>query len=628
MSNQPINSKANTNFSSTSGGQHDALLGLDAQHQAAQTLLQNNSLSAAQIAQLMNNYKLTPATLMSELCDWWTPAPFLQYLGAEIASAISRGGCGLLISAPPRHGKSKLITVATPLWTLENFPDKNIIVSTYGADLSTDFTREVKDIIKANQSKLSVRIRRDVDRAADFLTVEGGGLKAVGLRGTITGRGANVFILDDYIKEPKEALSNDYLESLKTWYATVARTRLEPDAVVIIVATRWVTNDLHGHIERLEMRRSRKFYRIIKIKAIAGKKDKDTGEWVEDPQLPDVLGRAPGLPLFPERYGREQLEDIIDELGARWFEAMFQQNPSDSESSVTNVQNLRFIGRKEYEEFLSGFSNTQQRRRFKRRRSWDLASTKEAGDFTAGVLATYDIETEKLYIENAIHGQFSAGRVEDVFSEAADLEANGGDHPDTEYILEQEPGSSGAYTTEHFKTLCPYRKLRVVKAASEGSKMLKAQPLIAATERHNVVFVVDDPADYSKVTWVNKWIDEFAVFPEGAHDDLMDASSSLYNDVTGKRPLGGAWGRSKSAAAIADRLKSRQEKELNNIGGFDVHGGRGGGAKTERALADEVPFRSGAGTWGRATDESRGRSSTKTTKTITDSKKLGIKVIR
>ena len=173
---------------------------------------------------------------------------------------------------------------------------------------------------------------------------------------------------------------------------------------------------------------------------------------------------------------------------------MFQQNPNDSDASATNVQNLRFIGRREYEEFLAGFSATAQRRRFKRRRSWDLASTKEAGDFTAGVLGTYDIETEKLYVEGAIHGQFSAGRVEDVFSEAADLESNGGDHPDVEYILEQEPGSSGIYAVEHFKTLCPYRKLRVVKAASEGSKLLKSQPFLAATEKHQVVFVVDDPS--------------------------------------------------------------------------------------------------------------------------------------
>lgn len=565
---------------------------------------QDNSLSSAQIAQLIGNYKLTPATLMSELCEWWTPAPFLQYLGAEIASVVSRGGGGLLVSAPPRHGKSKLITVATPLWTLENFPEKNVVVCTYGEDLSTDFTREVKDIIKANQSKLSVRIRRDVDRAANFVTMQGGGLKAVGLRGTITGRGADVLIIDDYIKEPKEALNHNYLESLKTWYATVARTRLEPGAVVIIVATRWVTNDLHGHIERLEMRRSRKFYKIIKIAAISGKKDRDTGEWHANPLIPDILGRAPGEPLFPQRYNKEQLEDIIDELGARWFEAMFQQNPSDEDSAVTNVQNLRFIARAEFEEYINSFTAAQQRRRFKRRRSWDLASTKEAGDFTAGLLGTYDVDAKKLYLESCIHGQMSAGRVEDVFAAAADLPSNEGDHIDVEYILEQEPGASGTYATEHFKQLCPYRKLRVVKAASEGSKLLKAQPFLAGTEKHEVVIVVDDPSDYSRVPWVNKFVDEFAVFPEGAHDDIMDAAASMYNDVTGKRPLGGAWGRSRGVAAIEERMMNGNQEAI-----------------ASRVKADEVPFRSGVGTWGRKSD-SGGRTST------TGAKKLGIKVLR
>lgn len=504
------------------------------------------SLSQAQIAQLANNYKLTPATLMAEVSPWWIPAPFLQYLAAEIASCVARGGGGLLISAPPRHGKSKLITVATPLWVLENFPNKNVIVATYGEDLSTDFTREVKDLIKSNRNKLSVQIRRDVDRAQNFVTTQGGGLKAVGLRGTITGRGADVLIIDDYIKEPKEALNHNYLESLKTWYTTVARTRLEPGAVVIIVATRWVTNDLHGHIERLELLRRRPFYKVIKIPAIAGVKQED-GTWIQGKE-PDLLGRKPGEALFPQRYSVEQLEDIIDELGMRWFQAMFQQNPQSEDSAITNPENIRFISKADFTELLQRGHN--QPTRFKYRRAWDFASTKDGGDFTSGPMTIYDTQAENMYITGIIHGQYSSGRVEQIYKAAAE-----NDHPETEYVIEQEPGSAGSFAAEHFKALAPTRKVRVSKSAAEGSKLLKAQPFIAATERHQIFCVVEDINDISLDPWVRKFIDEFTTFPEGPHDDIMDALGTAYNDATNRKPLAGTFGRSKAAKQAAEDLK-------------------------------------------------------------------------
>lgn len=536
----------------------------------------NGGLSSAQIAQLANNYKLTPATLMAEVDSGWIPAPWLQYLAAEVASCIARGSCGLLVSAPPRHGKSRLITVATPLWTLENFPEKNVIVATYGEELSTDFTRDVKDLIKSNQHRLNVRIRRDVDRVQNFVTPQGGGLKAVGLRGTITGRGADVLIIDDYIKEPKEALNHTYLESLKTWYSTVARTRLEPNAVVIIVATRWVTNDLHGHIERLEARRPKKFYRTVRLQAIAGKLGKD-GKWHDDPAHPDILGRKAGESLFPQRYTAQALEDIRYEVGNRWFEAMFQQNPTSEDSAATNPENIQYISREEFDAIIAQGATTeaQPRRtqRFKRVRSWDFASTKNAGDFTAGPEATYDIDTKRFYIEGMVHGQYSAGRVEQIFQQKAEL-----DEPEREYVIEQEPGSSGKYAAEHFKTLAPTRKVRLIKSAAEGSKFLKAQPFLAATERKEVFVVVDDVSDISINPWVSKFIDEFTVFGDGApHDDIMDALSSAYNDVTGRKPLAGAFGRS-AAARVA-------QENLQDADGVHIPHGRGSATWGRRSAA-------------------------------------------
>jgi predicted phage terminase large subunit-like protein len=491
--------------------------------------------SEAQLAELVGNYKLTPATLMSELCDWWLPAPFLQYLSAEIAWAIHRGSCGLLVSAPPRHGKSKLITVATPLWVLEKYPEKHVVVATYGEDLSTDFSRETKDLINGNPDKLSVRLRQDVRRVANFLTTKGGGLKAVGLRGTITGRGADVLVIDDYIKEPKEALSYDYLEGIKTWYTTVARTRLEPGAVVIIVATRWVTGDLHGHIERLEARRPRPYYKIIKIPALAlHTEDPKTGR-----TIPDFLGRMEGEPLFPERYNAEALEDIRYELQNRWFEAMFQQNPLADDSAITNPANIQDISEEDFAALLT--RTEEQTGRITWVRSWDLASTKDGGDFTTGPLLAWDKMDKRLYIVQMPRGQWSAGRVETQFKyyDEADDSA-------IPWIIEQEPGSQGEYAVEHFRKLAPKRRIIEMKSASSGAKLLKAEPFLAETERKGVYML--------KAPWNRAFLDEFASFPEGMNDDQIDAIANGYNQLAGKKPLRAVWGRSKETAEAKAKL--------------------------------------------------------------------------
>ena len=547
-------------------------------------------LSRAQLQKLVGNYKLTPATLMNTLDPEWIPAPFLQYISAEIARAIMRGGCGLLVSAPPRHGKSRLITIATPLWALENFPTKNVIVATYGEDLSTDFTREVKDLITSNKDKLAIELRRDVNRAANFLTKQGGGLKAVGLRGTITGRGANVLIIDDYIKEPKEALSHDYLESLKTWYATVARTRLEPGGVIIIVATRWVVNDLHGHIERLEARRSNKYYKQIRIQAIAGKWSQEHKRWVDDPENPDILGRKAGEPLFPERYSQQALLDLREELGARWFDAMFQQNPSSEDSAVTNAANIQLISKEDYELVLARGHNNPSR--FKKRRGWDFASTKSAGDFTAGPDCVWDTQTEGFYISDVVHGQYSAGRVEQIF-----LMKHENDPDDIEYVIEQEPGSAGKFAANHFKDLAAGRTVRVAMAASEGSKLLKAQPFLSHTEKKAVYLVVDDVTDTSLTPWVQKFFDEFISFPEGGHDDIMDAISTAYNDATGRKAFSGAWGRSAKAKMAQAQIHANEELTGKSLRGKATFGRSRNGTPFRSKSANQQAPKQRAGMW-------------------------------
>jgi predicted phage terminase large subunit-like protein len=518
----------------------------------AEAAVLGSELAEARAASLLSNFRLTPATLMARIDPTWIPAKWLQYLSLEIARAIAEGNRGLLISAPPRHGKSMLSTVATPLWVLENFPEKNVVVATYGEELSTDFSRQIRDHIQQNQDILNVRLRGDTQRVQNFLTTKGGGLKAVGLRGTITGRGANVLVIDDYIKEAKEAMSPTYLEDLWTWYRTVARTRLEPGAVVIILATRWVAEDLHGRIMRSQKQTGRSFYKYIQLPAVYeptltiegpdGRPSK-----IPDLEARDIIGRKYGEVLFPQRYNKESIEDIRTEVGSRWFEAMFQQNPLSDDNVVFNLGWIKKITRREFMTRLEDFGG--QRHRLKWGRYWDMASTKEAGDFSAGPRCLYNQDNEHFYIESMERGQWSAGTAELRFAEA--VEKDNSLTPDFKIGMEQEPGSSGKYSIRHFEKIAreKVKGKQVKEFPATQSKLLNAQPFFAAAEAGNVYVIVDDDHDLiadkdeMHTKWVRELFAELELFPEVDHDDQVDAVSGCYKLLTGKTGLKASIGR-------------------------------------------------------------------------------------
>jgi len=511
------------------------------------------SLREARAAAVLADWRLTPATLMSRLNPWWIPAKWLQYLSMEIARCIMQGNCGLLISAPPRHGKSKLSTVATPLWVLENFPQKNVVVATYGEDLSTDFSREIRDTILQNQELLNVRLRSDTMRVQNFLTTKGGGLKAVGLRGAITGRGADVFVLDDYIKEPKEAMSPTYLEDLWTWWLTVARTRLEPGAIVIILATRWVANDLHGRIEAAQKRTGRNFFKYIRLPAIYEPSLTQQGEdgrliQVPDYQARDILGRKYGDVLFPERYDAETVNNIKIDLTSRWFEAMFQQNPLSDENVVVNLKWFRKITRKDFIARIEDWRKSQKQMKWGR--GWDMASTKEAGDYTSGPRCMYQKDDDLFFIEGMKRGQWSAATAELEFCKAtrSDYDLD----PDFNVGMEQEPGSSGKYSIRYFEKLAreQVKGAKVKEFPAVTSKLLRAASFLSALEHGKVYVVVDEDHDLLvedknelRTVWVRELFIEAEVFPEGDHDDQIDGVTITYQMLTGKLGLKASIGR-------------------------------------------------------------------------------------
>jgi len=222
----------------------------------------------------------------------------------------------LIISMPPRNGKSLTCSQLFPAWYMGKHPDHYFISTTYGEDLAVDFGRQVRNYIDSPQHKeiFPECILSDDSASAHRFTIKGKGgtYYAVGRGGPITGRGAHVLLIDDPLKDDLEASSEVVRAQLHNWYQAVARTRLMPGGAVVIVTTRWHVDDLPGWV--LDNHKSEN-WRTISLPAIA---EAET----------DELGRVEGEPLWPEKFPLSVLETTRDGMEARLWEALYQQRPT------------------------------------------------------------------------------------------------------------------------------------------------------------------------------------------------------------------------------------------------------------------------------------------------------------
>lgn len=474
-----------------------------------------------QVESMASNYKLTPATLYSRIDPNWIPANFLLHASMKIAQTIVKPNGRLIISWPPRHGKSRLATIASPIWCLENFPDRNIILSTYGADLSTDFGREVRDIFNSNTHLLDERIRKDVKSVGRFMTTKGGGMLSVGLGGAITGKGADVFLIDDYIKTMAEALSQSKRDTDWEWFTGTAYHRLEPDASMIIIATRWHYDDLIGRI-------------IREFGTTDEGGDWDFIKFTAEAKENDPLGREVGEPLFPQRYDREQLADRRRVLGTIFYNAIFQQEPDDDETKLTN---------KEWIEIVDQIPNWDT---LIFARIWDFGGTKgKENDPTVGTLVAIDPKTQQMWIVDVDRKWSSPETTETRVTAKASS-----DGTDTKIYIEQEPGASGLQLVSHYR-LNVLPDYKVIESKATKSKITRAMPMLAAAEAGKVKLL--------KAHWNDEWLREFDHFPAGDHDDQVDTAAIGYNEVLGKKAQSPVWGRKRPEVPEAkDPTRSAQ----------------------------------------------------------------------
>jgi len=503
----------------------DIILPGDPKHIVTKNEVSLKSLSASDRqrldAALRDGWRLTPATMAVRVTRGrWIATRHLLHISTIVATAIARGGARIILTMPFRHGKSEFISVNTPIWFLEKWPHKYVMNITYGVDLATDFSIRVRDTFldEENHHLLRTRINNKKMRAERFLTTSGGGLTAAGIGGPIVGRGADLMLIDDYVKNAEEAMSEAYHRKVWEWFKGVAYTRLEPNASLIVLATRWAQNDLIG---RLLTEMPHENWTLINLPMLA--------------EINDPLGRELDEPLWPERYPADACERIRKTLGTYWFEAQCQQNPPASMSGADIGEKLKYLAPIDLPEASQ----------MKTIRAWDMAATEGAGDYTAGPKISRCKDDGRIIIHDMQRFQKSphGNKV------MVDTVATGDGHG-VKIYMEQEPGSSGKTVIADYKKLLQGYAFEGERAT--GPVEVRASPFLAAIEAGNVYCVRGE--------WNDAFRLELNGFPDGDNDDQVSSAALGYNKLV--LGIHGAltWGRDEQPANVVSLNTYRTKK--------------------------------------------------------------------
>lgn len=364
----------------------------------------------------------------------------------------------------------------------------NIILGSYNQHLANRFSRKIKRVTEGR-----VELSKDRSAVEEWETVKGGGFRAVGVGGGITGFGGDLIMIDDPVKSREEAESEVFRNKCWDWFNDDLYTRLEPDAAIILTMTRWHEDDLAGRLLD-DMKNGGEQWEVVRLPALAEEND--------------PIGREVGEPLCAERYDLETLTKIKAK-GAYSFDSLYQQNPTAKSGTFFQVDQLQIV-----DAIPGGLMAC---------RGWDQAATPNGGDYSAGVKITEADEYGIFYITDAVRGQWDTATRDRNIKQTAAL-----DGTTTSIAGEQEGGSGGKGQAENFvKMLAGYA---VSTEPATGAKTVRADPLSSQINAGNVRLLRGD--------WNRDFIDELRKFPLGKHDDQVDAAAVAFNKVNRVGPAG------------------------------------------------------------------------------------------
>lgn len=417
----------------------------------------------------------------------------------------------VIIQMPPRHGKSEFVSGYFPAWYLGMYPDRKVILCSYSDDLAQSWGQRNRDLIQEQGRDLfGIRVRQDTAAKGRWtISRRRGAMTSTGMGGTLTGRGANLAIIDDPVKNDLEALSPTYRERAKNWFRSTLRTRMESPDAIVVIQTRWHQDDLAGWLQT----QGDEDWLVISLPAIA---EHDEAIYLpDDPQVPAWTRRA-GEALWPERVPLETLERTRDALGGEqghWWLALYQQRPAPLGGGILKPEQFRRFSLQADGYLLDTPAGPRlvSQAAVRKFGTMDLAtSVKTSADYT--VLGVFGVTGPDLLVLDVIRNRWEGPdlpRVAARVVEAYRLAYLGVESAGFQASTVQDMARGDAYQRP------PRPPLPVKPLRPHGDKIARALTL-ASRMGTGHVYVPE------RAPWVPQAEAELAEFPRGAHDDVVD----------------------------------------------------------------------------------------------------------
>jgi predicted phage terminase large subunit-like protein len=409
----------------------------------------------------------------------------LEQFSRDVAAGLSPR---LMLFIPPRHGKSFLVSERFPVWHLGRHPEHLVACASHNKDLANKFSRKARELaatVMVRDTFPELELARKATE--EWETKAGGAYKAVGVGSGFTGSGAHILIIDDPVRDAKQAGSKTYRDGVWDWYGSTAYTRLMPGGGILVVHTRWHEDDLAGRLlEAAKSDPEAEQWKVICYPAIAEK---------------DEEHRKEGEALDPARYPLERLKKIAKAIGSRFWAALYQQRPSPTDGSVWQRKWWRY-----YRQRPSSFDQVLM--------SWDCTfKDTQSSDYVVGQV--WGRKGADKYLLDQVRAKMDfPGTVKAIKALAAKW-------PQAKAKLVEDK-ANGSAVIATLKSQVP----GLIAVNPEGSKEARAAAVSADIEAGNVY--LPDPGyteDGSNRAWVHDFVEEAAAFPNGPNDDQVDAAS-------------------------------------------------------------------------------------------------------
>ena len=417
-------------------------------------------------------------------CVWpeFVEGPHHRHIAEKFNKLASGEITRLIVNMPPRHTKSEFASYLLPAWMVGREPKLKIIQATHTGELAIRFGRKAKTLIDSDEyAKIfETRLREDSQAAGRWETAQGGEYFAAGVGGAITGRGADLLIIDDPHSE-QDAMSPNAMESAYEWYTSGPRQRLQPGAKIVLVMTRWSTKDLTG-------------------KLISHQKEAKSDQWdvVEFPAIMDH-GTKP-KPVWPQYWKLEELEKVKATLPVGKWNAQWMQHPTSEEGAIIKRE---WWMKYDHEEIPPLHHVIQ---------SYDTAFLKkETADYSAittwGVFYPNEDSPACLLLLDSIKGRYE-------FPELRRLALEQYKYWQPESVIIEAKASGLPLTYELRQMDIPVVNFTPSKGNDKHARVNAVAPLFES----GMIYAPEQK-------FAEEVIEECASFPFGDHDDLVDSTT-------------------------------------------------------------------------------------------------------